>query len=431
MENNNKFLEFQIEENAPSIIKVLGVGGGGTNAVNFMYNMGIKGVDFIVCNTDLQALRSSPIPTKIPLGQSLTQGLGAGSNPEKGKQAAIESINAIEEALKTAKMVFITAGFGGGTGTGAAPIIAKRAKELGLLTIAIVTLPFVFEGKKRYNYAIEGIREIKNNVDSLLIINNEKIREIYGNLPFKEGFGKANEILLTAAKGIAEIITVPGYINVDFADVETVMKNSGVAIMGAGVAEGENRAINAVKKALNSPLLNNNDIKGAKNILLNISSGEPQITIDEIYSISDFIQKSTKGCDIILGVNDDFSLENKISVTIIATGFDAEDVVPESQKPKVHIIEKNDNKILHHKPQEQVIDFNTNIQNEEPVVYVPINLDLQDNSKIDEFDEKPAILRNQKLKDHKNSTQQPSRIIIKDNHLEINDENPYFRKKVD
>ncbi|HPG72867.1 MAG TPA: cell division protein FtsZ, partial [Bacteroidales bacterium] len=267
-------IDFGIEKQTTSIIKVIGVGGGGGNAVNQMYKLGIRDVDFVICNTDFQALRSSPVGSKIQLGKSLTEGLGAGNNPERGREAAIESLNEIETILdNNTKMVFITAGMGGGTGTGAAPVIAKLAKERGILTVGIVSVPFKVEGPLRINQAIEGIKQMEQSVDSLLIINNERLQEIFKDFKMSEAFSKADEVLATAAKGIAEIITVHGYINVDFEDVRTVMKESGVALMGSALSEGENRAITAIKEALNSPLLKDNDIRGAKNILLNIMSG--------------------------------------------------------------------------------------------------------------------------------------------------------------
>jgi cell division protein FtsZ len=288
----DELINFELPVNKHSIIKVLGIGGGGGNAVNHMHSLGIKDVDFMVCNTDAQALANSPVPLKIQLGESLTEGRGAGNKPEIGRQAAIENLNDVTEVLSNnTKMVFITAGMGGGTGTGAAPVIAKAAKELGILTVAILTIPFRNEGQRRINQALEGIAEIENHVDSLLVINNEKIRSIYGDLKVSEAFSKADDILAIAAKGIAEIITVHGYINVDFADVETVMTNSGVAIMGSAKSEGEDRAIKAVQDALKSPLLNDNDIKGAKNILINITSGTEEVTMDEIGQITDYIQE--------------------------------------------------------------------------------------------------------------------------------------------
>lgn len=314
---------FEFSPNKSSIIKVIGVGGGGGNAVNHMYRMGINGVDFVIVNTDLKALQNSPVPIKIQIGSTLTEGRGAGNKAEIGKQAAIENINEINKILSdNTKMVFITACMGGGTGTGAAPIIAKVAREKGILTVAIVTIPFRSEGQKRINQAIDGISELEKYVDSLLVINNEKIREIYGDLKLSIAFAKADDILATAVKSIAEIITVHGYINVDFADVETVMRNSGVAIMGSAKASGENRAIKAVKEALSSPLLNDNDIKGAKNILINITTGKEEVTIDEIGQITDYIQEcSGSDADLIWGNAYNENLNDEISVTIIATGF--------------------------------------------------------------------------------------------------------------
>lgn len=318
-------IKFNLPKEKSSIIKVIGVGGGGGNAVNHMHEQGIKGVDFIICNTDLQALEASAIPNKIQLGASLTQGLGAGANPEVGKKAAMEAIEDIIDMLGVnTKMLFITAGMGGGTGTGAAPIIAKTAKEMDILTVGIVTTPFNFEGKKRKTFADEGLENLKRSVDCLLIISNDKIKDMYGNLALREAFGHANNILTTAAKGIAEIITHPGYINVDFEDVKTVMKSSGVALMGSAMAEGEDRALVAVKAALASPLLNDNQIVGAKNILLNISSGTEEILMEEFEQISSYIQnESGLSAELILGTSFDESLGTKISVTLIATGFES------------------------------------------------------------------------------------------------------------
>ncbi len=316
-------INFQFEKKQGSIIKVVGVGGGGGNAVNHMYIQGIRDVDFVICNTDAQALIASPIPLKVQLGPSLTGGRGAGNKPETGKQAAIENIEDVRNVLEpTTKMVFITAGMGGGTGTGAAPVIARLCHEMGFLTVGIVTIPFRSEGKLRVNQAIEGIKEIEQYVDSLLVINNERIREMYGDFPISQAFAKADDVLTIAAKGIAEIITVHGYINVDFADVETVMRQSGVAIMGTGLAEGEERAITAVERALSSPLLNNNNITGARNILLNVTSGLSEITMDEIGQITDYVQKKAGfEADLIWGNGTDENLGNQISVTVIATGF--------------------------------------------------------------------------------------------------------------
>jgi cell division protein FtsZ len=316
-------LNFDLPKDRSSIIKVLGVGGGGGNAVNHMYNQGIKGVDFVICNTDMQVLEKSPIPNKIQLGSGLTAGLGAGANPEKGKQAAMEAIEDIIDLLGVnTKMLFITAGMGGGTGTGAAPIIAKAARELDILTVGIVTTPFKLEGAKRKQNADEGIEILKKSVDCLLVINNDKLREVYGKLPMSQSFANADNILTTAAKGIAEIITQTGYINVDFEDVKTVMQRSGVALMGSGFAEGPDRAIEAVKSALNSPLLLDNRITGAKNILLNIASGTDEILLDELDAIMQFVQaEAGEAADVIFGTTYDETLGGKVSVTLIATGF--------------------------------------------------------------------------------------------------------------
>jgi cell division protein FtsZ len=316
-------MKFEMLKDKSSIIKVIGVGGGGGNAVNHMYRQGITGVDFIICNTDAQALEFSPIPNKVQLGSSLTEGMGAGSIPEVGKNSAIENIDDIKAMLgSTTKMLFITAGMGGGTGTGASPIIAQAAKELDILTVAIITTPFAFEGKRRKMQADDGLDELKKYVDSYLVISNDRLREIFGNLTLGSAFAQADDILTTAAKGIAEIITVPGYINVDFKDVRTVMKDSGVSIMGSYAAEGENRALAAVEGALASPLLKDNEIEGARYILLNISSGVREVTMDEVTIITDFIQdKAGLSADLIWGNCIDETLEDKLSVTIIATGF--------------------------------------------------------------------------------------------------------------
>ncbi len=318
-----EIMQFDLPLNQSSIIKVIGVGGGGSNAVNHMFRQGIRDVNFVVCNTDAQALDKSPVPVKIQLGESLTEGRGAGNKPEVGKQAAIENLNDIVKVLSSnTKMVFITAGMGGGTGTGAAPVIAQAAKEMGILTVAIVTIPFRYEGQVRINQAIMGINEIKEHVDSLLVINNEKLREVYGDLPLSKAFARADDVLSIAARGIAEIITVPGYVNVDFADVQTVMARSGVSIMGTGFASGENRAVNAIQQAISSPLLNNNDIKGAKNILLNITSGTDEVTMDEVSEITDFVTlEVASSTNIIWGAAVDEKLGDQISVTVIATGF--------------------------------------------------------------------------------------------------------------
>ncbi len=297
-------LKFDLPKNQSSIIKVIGVGGGGGNAVNHMFRQGIKGVDFIICNTDAQAMETSPVPTRIQLGSRLTSGLGAGAAPSVGRNAALENAEDIRAVLeKGTKMLFITAGLGGGTGTGAAPVIAQIARELEILTVGIVTIPFSFEGRKRRLSADEGIKAMKANVDALLIISNDKLRMLCGDLPLSEAFKRADNVLTTAAKGIAEIITVAGYINVDFEDVKTVMKNSGVAIMGTGVANGKDRARKAVEEALNSPLLDNNDIEGAGNLLLYIASGKDEITMDEVTEITDYIQEKTKSTGEVIWGN--------------------------------------------------------------------------------------------------------------------------------
>mgnify|MGYP006247054885 CR=1 FL=1 len=316
-------MKFDLPKEQSSIIKVIGVGGGGSNAVNHMYRQGIKGVDFVVCNTDHQALDTSPVPTKIPLGQSLTEGRGAGSVPDVGKNAAIENLEDINEILaKNTKMIFVTAGMGGGTGTGAAPVIAQAARDMGILTVGIVTVPFTFEGRKRRSQAEEGIEKMREAVDTLLVINNDKLREMFGNLTLVNAFENADDVLAIAAKGIAEVISVTGQINVDFNDVNTVMKDSGVAIMGSAEAEGENRAVKCVESALNSPLLNDNNIDGAKYVLLNITYGSQAVLMDEISDITDYIQEEAGStADVIWGHGYDESLDDKLCVTIIATGF--------------------------------------------------------------------------------------------------------------
>ncbi len=324
-------MELNLEDMIPesnertSIIKVIGVGGGGNNAVNHMYRQGINDVDFVICNTDAQALQSSPVPLKIQLGKELTEGLGAGSNPKIGKQSALDSLNEVENLLRSnTKMVFVTAGMGGGTGTGAAPVIAQTARDLGILTVGIVTLPFKFEARLRYNQAIEGIRELKDKVDSLLVINNERLREMFGNLPISQAFSNADNILTVAAKGIAEIITGRGYVNVDFSDVNTIMKDSGVAIMGSATASGQDRAIKAIHEALNSPLLNNSDITGAKGVLLNVEYGKQELTMDELSDITDYVYNAiADDAHFIWGLASNEALEDAINVTIIATRFEA------------------------------------------------------------------------------------------------------------
>ena len=322
------FINFNLNEKTPTIIKVIGVGGGGGNAVEYMYEKGICDVDFVICNTDYQALRNSPIPCKIQLGKELTAGHGAGNNPAMGEKSAQESLADIEAILKKdTRMAFITAAMGGGTGTGAAPVIARLSKDMGILTVGIVSVPARFEGPKRLDQARDGLRRLKDHVDCLIVIDNEKIKSIYGSQTISQAFAKANDVLNIAAKGIAEIITLPGYINVDFADVRTVMTDSGVAIMGAAQASGEDRAIRAITEALESPLLNNYDILGAKDILLNITSGTDEITMDEMSQItSHIIRKVGNNAAVIWGVGTDPDLGDAVSVTIIATGFPTGDI---------------------------------------------------------------------------------------------------------
>ena len=326
MNTENQFdnIEFMLPKNQSNVIKVIGIGGGGSNAINYMYNKGIKGVDYVVCNTDSQALENSPVPNKVQLGIKETEGLGAGADPVIGEKAAIESLNEMRRLLeKNTKMIFITAGMGGGTGTGAAPIISKLAMEMDILTVGIVTMPFVFEGKIRMSHANKGLEKLRSNVDSLIVVNNNKLRDIYGNLGVKEGFSKADEVLATAAKGIAEVITHHYTQNIDLKDAKTVLSKSGNAIMGSYSASGEKRALKAVSNALDSPLLNDNRIDGAQNVLLLIVSGSTEVTIDEIGIINDYIQeKAGNNANIIMGIGDDPNLIDDITVTVIATGFD-------------------------------------------------------------------------------------------------------------
>ncbi|MBT8184149.1 MAG: cell division protein FtsZ, partial [Eudoraea sp.] len=347
MSKNTEFdnIAFDLPKNQSNVIKVIGVGGGGSNAINHMFQAGINGVDFVICNTDAQALQNSPVPNKIQLGVSLTEGLGAGANPEVGEQAALESMEELKQMLDTTtKMIFITAGMGGGTGTGAAPVIAKQAKEMNVLTVGIVTMPFLFEGKNRCKQAQIGIEKLRSNVDSLIVINNNKLREVYGNLGFKAGFSKADEVLATAARGIAEVITHHYTQNIDLRDAKTVLSNSGTAIMGSAVASGSSRAQEAITKALDSPLLNDNKITGAKNVLLLIVSGSQEITIDEIGEINDYIQiEAGHGANIIMGVGEDEDLGEAIAVTVIATGFNVDqqdDIVNTESKKIIHTLEE-------------------------------------------------------------------------------------------
>ncbi|TXE18879.1 cell division protein FtsZ [Psychroserpens burtonensis] len=354
MSNNNELgnIAFDLPKNQSNVIKVIGVGGGGSNAINHMFLQGIKGVDFVICNTDAQALHNSGVPNKIQLGVNLTEGLGAGANPEVGEQAAVESIEDLRRMLgANTKMVFITAGMGGGTGTGAAPVIAKLAKELDILTVGIVTMPFLFEGKTRNEQAAKGIDILRSHVDSLVVINNNKLREVYGNLGFKAGFSKADEVLATASRGIAEVITHHYTQNIDLRDAKTVLSNSGTAIMGSSTSSGKSRAQDAIMKALDSPLLNDNKITGAKNVLLLIVSGSQEITIDEIGEINDHIQNEAgHGANIIMGVGEDESLQESISVTIIATGFDLDqqhEISNTEQKKVIHALEEDRHDDVH------------------------------------------------------------------------------------
>ncbi len=386
MSNSNDIgnITFDLPKNQSNVIKVIGVGGGGSNAINYMFQQGIKGVDFVICNTDSQALNSSGIPNKIQLGVNLTEGLGAGANPEVGEQAALESLEEIRDMLEVqTKMVFITAGMGGGTGTGAAPIIAKMAKEMGILTVGIVTMPFLFEGKLRNQQAQKGIENLRNHVDSLIVINNNKLREVYGNLGFKAGFSKADEVLSTAARGIAEVITHHYTQNIDLRDAKTVLSNSGTAIMGSASATGNNRAQEAIMKALDSPLLNDNKITGAKNVLLLIVSGSQEITIDEIGEINDHIQSEAgHGANIIMGVGEDINLGEAIAVTIIATGFNIDqqyDITNSEAKRVVHALEDD-----------QIME--KDLSDREPAIITPdIVLEQKEDRIVHKLEEEPEV----------------------------------------
>lgn len=377
MESNSEFgsISFDLPKNQSNVIKVIGVGGGGSNAINHMFKQGIKGVDFVVCNTDSQALENSSVPNKIQLGINLTEGMGAGANPDVGQQSALESIEDIEKMLDgNTKMIFITAGMGGGTGTGAAPVIAQLARERDILTVGIVTIPFQFEGKVRSEQALLGVEKLRKQVDSLIVINNNKLREVYGNLGFKAGFSKADEVLATASRGIAEVITHHYTQNIDLKDAKTVLSNSGTAIMGSAIAEGENRAKDAIISALDSPLLNDNKITGAKNVLLLIVSGTNEITIDEIGEINDHIQAEAGfNANIIMGVGEDETLGDSIAVTIIATGFCVEqqnEIVNTEPKKIIHALE-DEQKIVRDLTQRfeaKGFDFSSNAIAEKPVV---------------------------------------------------------------
>ena len=374
MSSNKEFetsISFDLPKNQSNVIKVIGVGGGGSNAINHMFQQGIKGVDFVICNTDAQALQNSGVPNKIQLGVNLTEGLGAGANPDIGEKSAVESVEDIQNMLDTnTKMIFITAGMGGGTGTGAAPIIAKMAKDLDILTVGIVTMPFQFEGKMRNQQAQIGIEKLRNVVDSLVVINNNKLREVYGNLGFKAGFSKADEVLSTAARGIAEVITHHYTQNIDLRDAKTVLSNSGTAIMGSATSSGQDRAKEAIRKALDSPLLNDNKITGAKNVLLLIVSGSQEITIDEIGEINDHIQdEAGHGANIIMGVGEDEALEDSIAVTIIATGFDID------QQAEISNTEVK--KVIHALEDDQSMEQDLSRKNREPAIITP-NIELEE-----------------------------------------------------
>ena len=379
-------LTFDLPINKSNLIKVVGVGGGGSNAINYMYNQGINGVDFVVCNTDSQALQNSPVPNKIQLGVTLTEGLGAGADPERGAQAALESIDEINQMLNiNTKMVFIAAGMGGGTGTGAAPIIGKLAKDLGILTVGIVTIPFQFEGKTRNVQAQDGIKKLRNNVDSLIVINNNKLRDVYGDLGFKKGFAKADEVLTKAAKGIAEVITNHYTQNIDLKDAKTVLENSGTAIMGSGSSSGDNRAKKAVELALDSPLLNDNRILGSKNVLLLIVSGEDEATIDEINTINELIQSEAGSTNIIMGLGEDINLQNEISVTTIATGFapDLQQDIIHSEPQKIIHSLYDEQQLQHELGSGQIQMFDSSLMNRDENIerkfedYIPTSDDIK------------------------------------------------------
>ena len=423
-------LPFDLPKNQSNVIKVIGVGGGGSNAINYMHSKGIKGVDFVVCNTDSQALENSPVENKIQLGITLTEGLGAGANPEIGEQAAVESFDDIRKMFETnTKMVFITAGMGGGTGTGAAPIISKLAKELDILTVGIVTMPFQFEGKIRSDQAKIGVDKLRKQVDALIVINNNKLRDIYGNLGFKEGFAKADEVLATASKGIAEVITHHYTQNIDLKDARTVLYNSGNAIMGSAVASGSKRSIEAISSALDSPLLNDNRITGAKNVLLLIVSGREEITIDEIGLINDYIQeRAGHGANIIMGVGEDDSLESSISVTVIATGFDPsqqQEIIHADPKKIIHSLDDNN---------EIVQNFDNNINEKIPLQFdfssdsidfknTDLSLDSNLENKVksdflsEESDSKPEV----NVNEMEVSYEEISLDFIKEDEIEIED----------
>jgi len=410
-------LPFDLPKNQSNVIKVIGVGGGGSNAINYMHSKGIKGVDFVVCNTDSQALENSRVENKIQLGISLTEGLGAGANPEIGEKAAMESFDDLKKMLETnTKMVFITAGMGGGTGTGAAPVISKLAKELDILTVGIVTMPFQFEGKIREQQAKTGIEKLRKEVDALIVINNNNLRDIYGNLGFKEGFAKADEVLATASRGIAEVITHHYTQNIDLKDAKTVLSNSGNAIMGSSTATGTKRSIEAISSALDSPLLNDNRITGAKNVLLLIVSGKEEITIDEIGLINDYIQeKAGHGANIIMGVGEDLNLENSISVTVIATGFapnQQDEIIHSDPKKIIHNLDENSG-YVHNLSSNNQIDKNDSLQFD----FASNSIDFKNTNPEIENLEKERIINDINI----DSKEMNSNLIINEDEIEIND----------
>jgi cell division protein FtsZ len=441
---SEELVNFSFQKTPGAEIKVIGVGGGGGNAVTHMYEEGIRDVDFVICNTDAQAMESSPVQTRVQLGASLTEGRGAGNKPQIGEKAALENIEDVKKVLsENTKMVFVTAGMGGGTGTGGAPVIAKACREAGFLTVGIVTIPFRNEGRRRIKQAAEGITELEKYVDSLLVINNERIREMYGDFGISKAFAKADNILATAAKGIAEIITVPGYINVDFADVETVMRNSGLAVMGTGIAEGDNRALEAIKNALNSPLLNNNDIRGAKDILINITSGTSEVTMAEVDLINDYIQnKAVYDANIIWGNGIEESLEKNLSVTIIATNFSAGTVLNVDDTPKkseVELIDKDSNFVefdIEKERKKEEDDFKSLYPTTSKTRAAVDNLKVApDYSKmsdedVDELEKIPAYQRRQiKLNDPRYKKNISKLSVSRDN--KISDKNSYLHDQVD
>ncbi len=387
MELDYQKIDFDLPKNQSNVIKVIGVGGGGSNAVNYMYHLGIKGVDFVACNTDAQALQSSPLPNKIQLGVSLTEGLGAGANPEIGERSAIESVDELSRMLATnTKMIFITAGMGGGTGTGAAPVIAKMARDMGILTVGIVTMPFQFEGKTRNDQAEVGLAKLRKFVDSIIVINNNKLREVYGDLGFKQGFAKADEVLANASRGIAEVITHHYTQNIDLRDAKTVLADSGTAIMGSATSSGPNRGEEAVAKALDSPLLNDNKIIGAKNVLLLVVSGGDEVTIDEIGIINEHIQREAgHGANIIMGIGEDPSLGEDIAVTVIATGFDIE-----QQEEIVHADPK---KIIHTLNDEQTVVHTLESDTTETDLFSELSPKAEDKQQMEELVETTDVIR--------------------------------------